>query len=129
VTRTLQAVIEQCHDKDGILWPMSVAPYQVLVTPLGAAGSATMVLGEEIYRELTAAGVDVLLDDRDERPGFKFKDADLIGIPLRVSIGEKSLAKGEIELKPRGGAVLNVKKEEAVAAILTRVREALAALA
>ncbi len=129
VTRTLQAVIEQCHDKDGIVWPMSVAPYQVLVTPLGAAGSATMQLGEEIYKELLAAGIEVLLDDRDERPGFKFKDADLIGIPLRVSVGEKSLAKGEVELKPRGGAFVAVKKEDAVAEVIARVRQSLAALA
>ncbi len=129
VTRTLQAVIEQGHDKDGILWPMSVAPYQVLITPLGAAGSATMQLGEQLYSELVAAGIDVLLDDRDERPGVKFKDADLIGIPLRISVGEKSLAKGEVELKPRGGALEAVKKEEAVARVIDKVREALARLA
>lgn len=128
ITRTLQAVIEQCHDKDGILWPMSVAPYQVLLTPLGGAGSATMLLAEELYRELGAAGLDVLLDDRDERPGFKFKDADLIGIPLRVSIGEKSLAKGEVELKPRGAAVQAVRKEEASARVIAHVREALGRL-
>ncbi len=125
ITRTLQAVIEQCHDKDGIVWPMSVAPYQVLLTPLGAAGSATMQLGEELYRQLSEAGIDVLLDDRDERPGFKFKDADLVGIPLRVSVGEKSLAKGEVELKPRGGALQAIRKEEAVAQVIAHVREAL----
>ncbi|MGE3309269.1 MAG: proline--tRNA ligase [Limisphaerales bacterium] len=129
ITRTLQAVIEQCHDKDGITWPMSVAPYQVLLTPLGAPGSATVQLAEELYRELTLAGVEVLLDDRDERPGFKFKDADLIGIPLRVGIGEKSLAKGEVELKPRGGVVEAVPKGEAVARVIARVRDMLARLA
>ncbi len=128
VTRTLQAVIEQCHDKDGIVWPMSVAPYQVLLTPLGAPGTPTAVLADQFYRELTAAGVEVLLDDRDERPGFKFKDADLIGIPLRVSIGEKSLAKGEVELKPRGGALEPVRKEDAVQRILSHVQQALAKL-
>ncbi|HAM70180.1 MAG TPA: proline--tRNA ligase [Verrucomicrobiales bacterium] len=105
VTRTLQAVIEQSHDKDGIRWPMSVAPYQVLITPLGAAGSETMKAAEALYAELTRRGIEVLLDDRDDRPGVKFKDADLIGIPLRVGIGEKSLAKGELEVKPRGGAL------------------------
>jgi prolyl-tRNA synthetase len=125
ITRTLQAVIEQCHDKDGIVWPMSVAPYQVLLTPLGAAGSATMQLGEELYRQLSEAGIDVLLDDRDERPGFKFKDADLVGIPLRVSIGEKSLAKGEVELKPRGGALQAIPKDDAVTRVIAHVREAL----
>ena len=128
VTRTLQAVIEQCHDKDGIVWPMSVAPYQVLVTPLGAPGTPTAVLADQLYAELVAAGIEVLLDDRDERPGFKFKDADLVGIPLRVSIGEKSLAKGEVELKPRGGALQSVKKEEAASRVIAHVREALTKL-
>ncbi len=128
LTRTLQAIIEQSHDKDGIIWPMSVAPYQVLLTPLGGAGSPTMTLAEEFHEALEDSGIEVLLDDRDERPGFKFKDADLIGIPLRVSIGEKSLAKGEVELKPRGGAVEAVRKEEAVPRIVAFVRDALARL-
>ncbi|MCC7374657.1 MAG: proline--tRNA ligase [Verrucomicrobiales bacterium] len=128
VTRTLQAVIEQCHDKDGIVWPMSVAPYQVLLTPLGAPGTPTVLLAQEFYAQLQAAGVEVLIDDRDERPGFKFKDADLIGIPLRVAIGEKSLAKGEVELKPRGGALRAVAKDKAVEEIVAAVREALGKL-
>jgi prolyl-tRNA synthetase len=112
VTRTLQAVIEQCNDKDGIVWPMSVAPYQVCITPLAvAAEHPCMVVAEKLYAELTGQGVDVILDDRDERPGVKFKDADLVGFPIRVSIGEKSLAKGEVEIKPRNGAVQFVKTE------------------
>ncbi len=115
VTRTLQAVIEQCNDKDGIIWPLSVAPYEVCITPLNVdANSETMKLAEKIYSELTARGVEVILDDRDDRPGVKFKDADLVGFPIRVGIGEKSLAKGEVEIKPRGGAVQQVKIEEAV---------------
>lgn len=124
VTRTLQAVIEQCNDKDGILWPMSVAPYQVCVTPLNvAADNPGMKLAETLYAELTARGVEVILDDRDERPGVKFKDADLVGFPLRVSIGEKSLAKGEVEIKPRGGGVTPVKIEDALARVLGLVQE------
>ncbi len=124
VTRTLQAVIEQCNDKDGIIWPLAVAPFQVCITPLAVApDSAVMQLAEKIYAELTAAGVEVILDDRDERPGVKFKDADLVGFPLRLGIGEKSLAKGEVELKPRGGALTAVKPDEAVA----KIREFLAA--
>jgi prolyl-tRNA synthetase len=100
VTRTMQAVIEQCNDKDGIIWPLSVAPYTVCITPLGVApDSAVMKLAEKIYAELTARGVDVILDDRDERPGVKFKDSELVGFPIRIGIGEKSLAKGEVELK------------------------------
>jgi prolyl-tRNA synthetase len=122
VTRTLQAIIEQSNDKDGIIWPLSVAPYQVCITPLGVAKeSAVMQLAEKIYAELSAKGVDVILDDRDERPGFKFKDADLVGFPLRIAIGEKSLAKGEVELKQRGGELVPVKTEDAVAQVLARL--------
>ncbi len=126
VTRTLQAVIEQSNDKDGIIWPLAVAPYAVCITPLAVTpDSAAMQVAEKLYAELTAAGVEVILDDRDDRPGVKFKDADLVGFPLRVSIGEKSLAKGEVELKPRGGAVTFVPADAAVA----KVREFLAARA
>ena len=123
VTRTLQAVIEQCNDKDGIIWPLSVAPYTVCITPLGVApDSAVMQLAEKIYAELTARGVDVILDDRDERPGVKFKDADLVGFPIRLGIGEKSLAKGEVEIKPRGGALQPVKADAAVEAVMKLLR-------
>jgi prolyl-tRNA synthetase len=123
VTRTLQAVIEQCNDKDGVIWPMSVAPYEVLITPLGVApGSATMQLAEKLYTGLAALGIEVLLDDRDERPGVKFKDADLIGIPVRVGVGEKSLAKGEVEIKQRGGVLTPVKAEEALNRVAELVR-------
>jgi prolyl-tRNA synthetase len=119
VTRTLQAVIEQCHDKDGIIWPLPVAPFAVGLTPLNVApDSPGMKLAERLHDELAARGVEVLLDDRDERPGVKFKDADLIGLPLRVGVGEKSLARGEVELKPRGGALVSVKVDEAVARVL-----------
>jgi prolyl-tRNA synthetase len=119
ITRTLQAVIEQCNDKDGIIWPLSVAPYQVCITPLAVApDSAVMQLAEKLYAELTAKGVEVILDDRDERPGVKFKDADLVGFPIRIGIGEKSLAKGEVEIKLRGGALTPVKSGDAVAKLL-----------
>lgn len=119
VTRTLQAIIEQCNDKDGIVWPLAVAPYAVCITPLAVSpDSPVMQLAEKIYAELTAAGVEVILDDRDDRPGVKFKDADLVGFPLRLAIGEKSLAKGEVELKPRGGSLTAVKLEEAVSKII-----------
>ena len=121
VTRTLQAVIEQCNDKDGIIWPLSVAPYTVCITPLGVASdSAVMKLAEKIYAELTARGVDVILDDRDERPGVKFKDSELVGFPIRIGIGEKSLAKGEVELKSRqvGTQMQPVKADAAVEAVM-----------
>jgi prolyl-tRNA synthetase len=122
VTRTLQAVIEQCNDKDGIIWPLSVAPYSVCLTPLNVApDSAVMKLAEKLYADLSARGVEVILDDRDERPGFKFKDSELIGFPIRVAIGEKSLAKGEVELKVRGGALTAVKVEEAMEKVLEKL--------
>jgi len=119
VTRTLQAVIEQCNDQDGIIWPLAVAPYAVCITPLNVSpGSPAMCLAERLYAELTARGAEVLLDDRDERPGVKFKDADLVGFPLRVAIGEKSLARGEVELKPRGGVVEPVPAASAVERVM-----------
>jgi prolyl-tRNA synthetase len=119
VTRTLQAVIEQCNDKDGIIWPVSVAPFTVCITPLSVdPNSEVMKLAEKLYAELKAKGVDVILDDRDERPGFKFKDADLVGFPIRIGIGEKSLAKGEVEVKPRGGALIPVKPDAAVEKVM-----------
>ena len=119
VTRTLQAIIEQSHDDNGIVWPISVAPYTVCVTPLNVAPESTvMQRAEQIYADLTARGIDVILDDRNDRPGVKFKDSELVGFPIRVGVGEKSLAKGEVEIKPRGGALMPVKAEEAVDKVL-----------
>lgn len=119
VTRTLQAVIEQSHDDQGIVWPVSVAPYTVCITPLSVApGSDVLKLAEKIYDDLITRGVDVILDDRNERPGVKFKDSELIGFPIRVGIGEKSLAKGEVEIKPRAGTLQPVKADDAVTKVL-----------
>jgi prolyl-tRNA synthetase len=124
VTRTLQAVIEQCHDDNGIIWPLSVAPYTVCITPLNIAPDGpVMKLAEQIYDGLTERGVDVILDDRNERPGVKFKDSELVGFPIRIGIGEKSLAKGEVEVKPRAGAVIPVKAEEAVANVVELIAQ------
>jgi prolyl-tRNA synthetase len=120
VTRTLQAVIEQSHDDNGIIWPISVAPYTVCLTPLNVAPeSEVMRCAEQLYAGLNARGVDVLLDDRNERPGVKFKDSELVGFPIRVGIGEKSLAKGEVEIKPRAGALIPAKAEAAVEKVLS----------
>jgi len=124
VTRTLQAVIEQSNDKDGIVWPVSVAPFTVCITPLTVApDSAVMKLAEQMYADMIARGVDVIMDDRDERPGVKFKDSELVGFPIRIGIGEKSLAKGEVEIKPRGGAMLAIKPEEAVGKVIKMIEE------
>jgi len=101
INRILAALIETSHDDKGIIWSVSLAPYQVLVLPLNVANAELMQAAERIYRELSAQGIEVLLDDRDARAGFKFNDADLVGLPLRVVIGEKGLQRGEVELKWR----------------------------
>jgi prolyl-tRNA synthetase len=101
VTRVAAAAIEQNHDKDGIIWPMSLAPFHVHLMTLAANDAEVVAAADKLYRELTALGVEVLYDDRDERPGTKFKDADLVGIPLRLAVGKKSLADGKVELKAR----------------------------
>jgi prolyl-tRNA synthetase len=100
VSRLVATAIEQHNDENGIRWPVSIAPYHVHLVTLGGEGSVADA-ARKLYDELVARGVEVLWDDRDERPGVKFKDADLIGLPLRVTIGAKGLAAGNVELKPR----------------------------
>ena len=118
VTRTLQAVIEQKHDEFGILWPLEIAPYAVCITALDATpGSPTMKLAESIYQKLASQNIEVLLDDRDERPGVKFKDSELIGFPLRIAIGPRSLQNNLVELKPRTGALQKITPESVVDAV------------
>lgn len=101
VSRLIAAIIEQCHDKDGIQWPKSVAPYLVCISPVNYAHAETKALADELYAALQSRGIEAILDDRDERPGIKFKDADLVGYPFRVTIGEKGLAKGQVEVRLR----------------------------
>jgi prolyl-tRNA synthetase len=101
ISRTLQAVIEQCHDADGIAWPWNVAPFQVLVVLLDPSVPAAAELARKLAAAAEAAGADVLLDDRNERPGVKFKDADLIGVPLRITVGGRGLKEGIVEMKWR----------------------------
>ncbi|MCC5851039.1 MAG: proline--tRNA ligase [Verrucomicrobia bacterium] len=124
VSRTLQAIIEQSHDENGIIWPASVAPYTVLITVLNPKDEASMNEATQLADTLEAQGVDVIVDDRKERPGFKFKDADLLGFPLRVTIGERGLAKGVVELKPRTASDFQeVPVREAAETVLAAVRE------
>jgi prolyl-tRNA synthetase len=104
VNRIVAGLAETKHDANGLVFPLAVAPYSVILCPLGVAEEETSKVTETIYAQLQAAGVDVLLDDRDQRPGVKFKDADLIGIPLRVVIGGKGLKEGVIEIKWRWAA-------------------------
>ena len=119
VTRTLQAVIEQCHDESGVIWPTSVAPYEVCITALDVEPeSEVMRLANRLYDELRAKGVDVILDDRPTRPGIKFKDSELVGFPLRIGIGERSLAKGNVEIKPRVGEMILCSPDEVLSQVL-----------
>lgn len=101
VGRTVAAAIEQNHDADGIIWPRPLAPFEVLLAALNPNDPAVVETAERIYDELRAKGIDVLYDDRDERPGVKFKDGDLIGLPVRVTVGAKSLADGKVEVSLR----------------------------
>lgn len=103
ITRIMAAAVEQNHDDNGIIWPIPIAPAHVIVSPLQMKNEEVVACGEALYEELREAGVEVILDDRDLRAGGKFKDADLIGIPLRVTIGARGLKEGKVEYKSRAG--------------------------
>lgn len=104
VTRIVAAAIEQNYDDAGIVWPTTMAPFQVVLTPIGLKKSEEVRKATEtLYHELLSANVEVLLDDRDERPGVMFNDAELIGIPHRVVLSEKTLTEGNVEYKARNG--------------------------
>ena len=101
VDRTMAAIVEHSHDEAGIVWPVRVAPYEVVITVLNPKDVNTSEAGAQIYEALRASGVDAILDDRDERPGVKFKDAELVGIPYRVTVGPKGLEHKQVELLRR----------------------------
>ena len=101
VSRTMAAAIEQNYDENGIIWPIEIAPYHVLVVPVNTKDEASAAKAEEIYMQLKKVGLETVIDDRNERPGVKFKDADLIGYPLRVVVGPKTLTEGKLEVKIR----------------------------
>jgi prolyl-tRNA synthetase len=125
ISRTLQAIVEQSNDPDGIIWPWHVAPWQVLVVNLDPQDAAASDVAAQLAAAAEQAGADVLLDDRAERPGVKFKDADLIGIPLRLTVGGKGLKEGIIELKWRTQKeVRKVPLPEAATAVAEAVRSA-----
>ncbi len=126
IGRTVAASIEQNHDENGIIWPLPLAPFHCSVVVINAQkDEAAMAAGQELHDRLEAAGVEVLLDDRDERPGFKFKDHDLIGIPLRIVVGGKNLADGKVEFKQRGGGEMQlVSPDQAFEAVTTAVKAA-----
>jgi prolyl-tRNA synthetase len=101
ISRLVAAAIEQNHDANGIMWPFPIAPFHVLLLPINYKDTSLQEVCDRLYERLNELGVEVLLDDRDERPGVKFKDADLIGIPLRITVGAKGLEKGCVELRRR----------------------------
>ena len=113
VTRTMASIIEQHNDENGIVWPLSVAPYHVTVAPVNMKDADQVRIAEEIYRSLIDMGVEVLLDDRNERAGVKFKDSEIMGIPMRVTVGKK-ISDGEVEFKLRSGGDNEVIKIEEV---------------
>jgi prolyl-tRNA synthetase len=101
IGRTVAACIEQNYDENGIVWPMPLAPYHVIITPVNVNEEAIMKAAEDLYNSMLAEDIEAIFDDRDERAGVKFKDADLIGIPLRIVVGQKNLVQGKVELKIR----------------------------
>ena len=122
VTRTMAASIEQNNDENGIIWPVSIAPYIVDVIPANIKNEVQVSLAEKIYNELQEEKIDVMLDDRDEKPGFKFKDADLIGFPFKVVVGKRA-DEGIVELKiRRTGETLEVSQNEVIAKIKELMR-------
>jgi prolyl-tRNA synthetase len=129
VGRTVAAAIEQSHDDKGIIWPMTLAPYQVIITPVNVNDAALLRTAEVIYGSLQDQGLEVILDDRDERAGVKFNDADLIGIPIRVTVGPKRLAEGAVEVKLRkSDQVKAVSLEDITGYVASLVQEELAAI-
>jgi len=115
VTRTVQACIEQSHDQDGIIWPKSVSPFHVHICHLDPKDPAATEYVENVTRELEAKNIEVFIDDRDERPGVKFKDADLLGFPVRIVVGKKGLDGNQIEVvRRKNKEVFKLAKEQVV---------------
>ena len=117
VERTVAAIIEQNHDENGIVWPLPVAPYQVYILPIKYEGKMKEI-SDSLCAKLEDTGLEVLLDDRDLRPGVKFKDADLVGIPYRINVGDRGLQKGMVELVYRKSGKKEEIKVEDIAGIL-----------
>ncbi len=125
ITRTAAAAVEANHDEHGIKWPVAIAPYHVIVVPVNAKDETQVKVAEEIYNKLLAQGIEVVLDDRNERAGVKFKDAELIGFPFRITVG-KTIENGNVELVTRE----TLEKEEmtpdnAVVQVIERIKNAL----
>jgi prolyl-tRNA synthetase len=121
INRTMASIIEQNNDENGIVWPLSVAPYKVIVIPVAVKDAEQMRIASELYESLRSLGIDVIIDDRDERAGVKFKDADLIGIPMRITVGKK-INEGLVELKLRNHGDIEL---VSINAVIDRVKESL----
>ncbi len=115
VSRTMAAAIEQFHDENGIIWPVAIAPFEVVIVPINAKDEAQMQVAEKLYADMKNAGIDVLLDDRKDRAGVKFKDADLIGYPVRITVSPKLLDENEVEIKVRKDGATSTIKVDACA--------------
>jgi prolyl-tRNA synthetase len=111
----MAAAIEQSYDKDGIIWPEGISPYRVLILPLNIQDKKSKETAFKIYQDLKKHNIDVLLDERDERAGIKLKDADLIGVPLQVIIGERNIRQGKAELKERASGKASILQKEKIA--------------
>ncbi|MCL6612170.1 MAG: proline--tRNA ligase [Peptococcaceae bacterium] len=120
VTRTMAAAIEQNHDENGIIWPAAIAPYHVVVIPVNARDKDQFGMARRVYQAMLEAGIEVVLDDRDERPGVKFKDADLVGYPVRVTVGSRSVASGELEMRLRRDGSTSMVPEAELAGSISR---------
>jgi prolyl-tRNA synthetase len=115
ITRTAQAAVEKFHDERGIIWPASIAPLSVEILPLNMNDNKQREVAFQIYQKMKERNIEVLIDDRDERGGVKFNDADLVGLPLRINVGEKSLKENKVEIVVRKAKeVISVKPEEAL---------------
>jgi prolyl-tRNA synthetase len=122
----MAAIVESHHDAQGIVWPIAVAPFQVAVVIAQADDAATNAVGEHVYEQLRGAGVDVIVDDRQERAGVKFRDVELVGIPLRVTVGKRGLADRVVELTERAtGRTRTVPVDEVVDEVVKAVAAAL----
>ena len=124
VNRIMASAIETGNDENGIIWPISIAPCEVIITSVNQDDQKVAQTAEDIYKQLLDKGIDVLLDDRVLRGGVKFKDADLLGIPIRVTVGQKSLADGNVEIKLRcESEISKVGVEDATAKVIELVNE------
>jgi prolyl-tRNA synthetase len=126
LNRIMAAAIEACHDEKGITWPMAIAPFQVVICALDTREEEVNALAQKMHDQLESSGVDVLLDNRDARPGFKFKDAELVGFPLRITVGKKGLADGTVDLQiRRTGESQKLAKDSVVEKVKTLVESAI----